>query len=109
MPHTILILLFGDLGDTLLTVPALRAVRRRFPASTVLVMAKPLPGQYLRELGLAHDVIDVDKHALDSLRSLVNPVTVVRLLCLLRDLRRRHVDQLVVFQHLTTMWGALKY
>jgi heptosyltransferase-3 len=109
MPHTILVLLFGDLGDTLLTVPALRALRRRFPHSTVLVMAKPLSGRYVCELGLADEVIDVDKHALDRMRSLVSPVTAMRLLRLSWHLRRRNVDQLVVFQHLTTVWGSLKY
>lgn len=109
MPHTILVLLFGDLGDTLLTVPALRAVRRRFPTATVLVMAKPLSGQYLRELDLVDEVVDVDKHSLDSLRSLANPLRLLRLLRLSRDLRRYHIDQLVVFQHLTTIWGAVKY
>jgi ADP-heptose:LPS heptosyltransferase len=109
MPQTILVLMFGDLGDTLLTVPALRAVRSHFPESTLLVMAKTSPGGYVRDLGLADDVIDVNKHALDRMRSLANPITAMRLLRLCRDLRRRQIDQLIVLQHLTTVWGSLKY
>ena len=109
MPQTILVLMFGDLGDTLLTVPALRAVRRHYPESTLLVMAKSSPGSYVRALGLADDVIDVDKHALDRLRDLSSPVTAIRLLRLCYGLRRRRIDQLIVFQHLTTVWGSLKY
>jgi ADP-heptose:LPS heptosyltransferase len=109
MPHTILVVLFGDLGDTLLTVPAFRAVRRRFPDSTMLVLAKNSPGQYLRDLGLVDDVIDVDKHALDRIRSLANPITTFRLLRLAWSLHRQRVDQLIIFQHFTTVWGSLKY
>jgi ADP-heptose:LPS heptosyltransferase len=109
MPDRILALLFGDLGDTLLTVPAMRAVRRQFPASKLVVMAKAAPALYVRELGLADEVIDIDKHALDRLRSLANPVTAARLLRLIIRLRRAHYGQLLIFQHLTTRWGALKY
>jgi ADP-heptose:LPS heptosyltransferase len=109
MPHTILVLLFGDLGDTLLAVPALRAVRRKYPQSKLLVMAKASPGRYMRDLGLADDVVDVDKHALDRLRSLANPMTAARLLGLTRRLRRQRIDELLIFQHLTTRWGSLKY
>lgn len=109
MPHTILVLLFGDLGDTLLTVPALRAVRRHYPASRLLVMAKPLPGRYVCDLGLADELIDVNKHALDRFRSLANPLMLGRLLLFAGRLRRRRIDQLIVFQHLTTYWGSLKY
>jgi heptosyltransferase-2 len=109
MPHTILVLLFGDLGDTLLTVPALRAVRRRYPHSHLIVMAKAAPGQYVLDLGLADELIDVDKHALDRPRSLVNPTTAASLLRLAKGLRRQDIDQLLIFQHLTTRWGSLKY
>lgn len=109
LQHTILVLLFGDLGDTLLTVPALRALRRRFPDSSVVVMAKPLPGKYVCDLGLADEMVDIDKHALDSVRSILNPVTSVRLFRLAWDLRRLQIDQLFLFQHLSTRWGALKF
>jgi heptosyltransferase-2 len=109
MPHTILVLLFGDLGDTLLTVPALRAVRRRFPHSHVMVMAKAASGQYVVDLGLVDELIDIDKHALDRPRSLTDPAIAIRLLRLSKALRRQHVDQLLIFHHFTTRWGALKY
>lgn len=109
MPHTILVLLFGDLGDTLLTVPALRAVRRHFPQSTLLVLAKASPGQYVRALGLADDVIEIEKHAVDRMRDLANPRTAARLLRLTQRLRRECIDDLLIFQHLTTRWGVLKY
>ena len=108
-PHSILMLLFGDLGDTLLTVPAIRAVRRRYRLSTVVIMAKEQPGRYVLELGLADELIDIDKHSFDRLRSLVNPRAVADVLGLVRRLRRSRVDMLLVFQHLTTRWGVAKY
>jgi ADP-heptose:LPS heptosyltransferase len=109
MPHTILVLLFGDLGDTLLTVPALRAVRRRSRHSRVIVMAKASSGRLVRELGLVDDVIDIDKHALDRPVSVFHPRTASGLLGMMRQLRRQRIDQLLIFQHLTTRWGSVKY
>lgn len=109
MPHTILILHFGDLGDTVLTVPAIRALRRRFPDGRLVLLAKPGPGEFLRRLGLADSVIPVDKHAFDTPLGLLRPTSTLGLARLLVTLRRLRPDTLVIFNHLVTRFGAAKY
>lgn len=109
MPRTILLLLFGDIGDTVLTIPAIRAIRERYPGVRLLLMSKPLPGDIVRRLGLVDDVIDVDKHLFDRPIALLRPGAVVRLLALWRRLRRERIDAVVLFHHLVTPWGALKF
>lgn len=109
MPRTILILLFGDIGDTVLTIPAIRAVRVRYPNARLLLLTKSLPGNIVRQLGLVDDVIDVDKHLFDRPVDLLRPGALYRVFKLWRRLRREHVDTAVVFHHLVTRWGALKF
>lgn len=109
MQRRILLLLFGDLGDTLLTVPAIRAIRRRYPDARVSVVTKELPAQILHELRLVDSVIVVDKHIFDRPSSLVHPRTWLPLVRLWLDLRRERADTAVLFHHLVTRWGTLKF
>lgn len=109
MPRTVLLLLFGDIGDTVLTIPAIRAIRERYPGTRLLLMSKPLAGDIVRRLGLVDEVIDVDKHFFDRPAALLRPDAAVRLLALWWRLRRERIDTVVLFHHLVTRWGALKF
>lgn len=105
----ILVLLFGDLGDTLLTVPALRAIRRRYPRARLVALTKDLPAQILRDLELVDDVIVVDKHAFDAPLALLNPRAWLALIRVGLKLRREQVDSVAIFHHLVSRWGTLKF
>jgi ADP-heptose:LPS heptosyltransferase len=109
MPQTILIFLFGDLGDTILTVPAIRAIRRRYPRARVLLLSKPGPGSFVQQLGLVDEVLPIDKHGFDRLAGLARPRNLWSLARLLLRFRRDRVDSVVIFHHLVTRFGTLKY
>ncbi len=109
MPRTFLLLLFGDIGDAILTVPAIRALRERYPTARLLLIAKPLPGGIVRDLHLVDDVIDVDKHLFDRPADLLRPAALLGLYRLWRRLRSERVDTVVLYHHLVTRWGALKF
>jgi ADP-heptose:LPS heptosyltransferase len=109
MPDTIVLLQFGDLGDTILTVPAIRAVRRRFPESRLLLVGKRIAIDFVGGLDLVDDVIEVDKHLFDRIGSAFRPRALLALAVVLRRLRRENADTAVLFHHLVTRWGALKF
>lgn len=109
MPRTILLFLFGDLGDTILTTPAVRALRSRYPDARLVLVGKPAAARFLAELQLIDGAIEVDKHLFDRVWSLANPTALLRLVTLLRRIRKEHADVAVVFHHLVTRWGALKF
>jgi heptosyltransferase-2 len=109
MPRTILLFLFGDLGDAILTAPAIRGVRNCYPDSRLVLVGKPAAIQLLSNLGLVDDAIEVDKHLFDRIRSLANPLALLRLARLVGRLRRERADTVVLFHHLVTRWGALKF
>ncbi|GAC1472720.1 MAG: glycosyltransferase family 9 protein [Chloroflexota bacterium] len=109
MPRNILIFAFGDLGDTILTVPAIRALRSRYPAARLVLLGKHAAASYVLPLGLVDDTVIIDKHAWDHPMSLVEPGRAYRLFKLVAGLRRRRFDTVVIFHHLVTRWGTAKY
>lgn len=109
MHRRIVILLFGDLGDTLLTVPAIRALRTRFPDSRLTLLAKELPGQIVDALDLVDEVVVVDKHLFDRPASILSPTAWLRLLRVFLRLRAARADTVVLFHHLVTRWGTVKF
>ena len=60
-PRNILVIDFGQLGDVVLSLPALHAIRARFPAARITV-AVGKPGKQVVELAAcADDVLVVDR------------------------------------------------
>lgn len=108
-PRSILLFAFGDLGDAVLTVPGVRAIRERYPEARLTVVGKEVGAQFFRKLGLVDDAVVVDKHAFDRAGSILSPARWLSAARLVLRLRRSHPDTVVVFHHLVTRWGALKY
>ncbi|MEK6709889.1 MAG: glycosyltransferase family 9 protein, partial [Nitrospinota bacterium] len=48
----------GALGDTLLALPALDALRRRFPESRLILAARPAHGAPLLDAGRGAEIVD---------------------------------------------------
>lgn len=80
---------FGQLGDVVLSLPALRAIRERFPRARVTV-AVGKPGAAVVELsGYADSTLVVDRVAL---RDDFKPLSIARVFKLVKDVRDRKFD-----------------
>jgi ADP-heptose:LPS heptosyltransferase len=109
MRATILLFQFGDLGDTLLTIPAIRAIRNRHAGACLVLLAKPQCAAQVEALGLVDAVVPIDKHAFDRISSLLALRPMLASIRLLWSLRRMRPTTIVVFHHLATRWGAFKF
>src|SRR5262245_17957943 len=60
-PGNILVIDFGQLGDVVMSLPALRAIRERFPKARITVAVGKPAGEILALSGYADDTIEVDR------------------------------------------------
>ncbi len=105
-PHNILVIDFGQLGDVVLSLPALRAIRQRFPRAQITVTVGK-PGAAVVELsGHANATLVVDRVALRDGPKLTS---IVRIAKFVRDVRRRQFDFVIDLHSLseTNLLGLL--
>ncbi len=105
-PRNILVIDFGQLGDVVLSLPALSAVRARFPGARVTV-AVGKPGVAVVELsGYADEVLGVDRVAL---RDGSVPLSLLRIGRFVKDVRRAGYDFVIDLHSLseTNLLGYL--
>jgi ADP-heptose:LPS heptosyltransferase len=88
-PRNILVIDFGQLGDVVLSLPALRAVREKFPLAKMTVAAGKPNGEIVRMSGYADATIEVDRVAM---RDGFKPLSILRILSVVKDVRRRKFD-----------------
>jgi heptosyltransferase I len=88
-PRHILIIDFGQLGDVVMSLPALRGVRERFPQASITVMVGRPGAQIIEMSGYADQTIEVDRV---QLRDGSKPLSVVRIFKLIKEVRRRKFD-----------------
>lgn len=77
---------FGQLGDVVLGLPALRAIRERFPQAHITVLAGKVPDQVIRLSGLADEVIAVDRVELRDGPKLRSVGKIIKLVWMVRRL-----------------------
>jgi ADP-heptose:LPS heptosyltransferase len=88
-PRNILVIDFGQLGDVVLSLPALRAIREKFPRARITV-AVGKPGAPVIELsGYADATIPVDRVAL---RDGPKPWAILRIIKLVQEVRSKEFD-----------------
>ena len=88
-PRKILVIDFGQLGDVVMSLPSLRAIRERFTRAHVTVAVGKPAGEIVGMCGYADALIEVDRVAL---RDGFKPLSVVRILQVARDVRDRQFD-----------------
>src|SRR5204863_4228031 len=88
-PRNILIIDFGQLGDVVLSLPALRAVREKFQLAKITVAAGKPSGEIVRMSGYADATIEVDRVAM---RDGFKPLSILRILSVVKDVRQRKFD-----------------
>ena len=71
-PRNILVIDFGQLGDVVLSLPALRAIRERFPHARITIAVGKPGGEIVKLSGYADDVLEVDRVALRDGNKLVS-------------------------------------
>ena len=63
-PRNILVIDFGQLGDVVMSLPALRAIRSRFPSAQITVAVGKPGGELVNLSGYANDILEVDRVSL---------------------------------------------
>src|SRR6266513_1112714 len=105
-PCNILVIDFGQLGDVVLSLPALRAIRKRFPAARITVAVGKPGAEIVSMSSYANDTLVVDRV---GLRDGFKPLSVVRVFGIVKDVRRRKFDFVIDLHSLseTNLLGFL--
>ncbi|MBE2195103.1 MAG: WecB/TagA/CpsF family glycosyltransferase [Anaerolinea sp.] len=107
-PDRILAIKIADIGDLILTTPALRALRECYPEARLDLLTTPHAAPILRGTGLVDTIIPFQVRGFERLRDLLTPKTIRELWALRRDLRVQRFDTVITFHQLSTRFGALK-
>lgn len=105
-PSNILVIDFGQLGDVVLSLPALRAIRERFPSAQITVTVGKPGAEVVNISGYANATLVVDRVALRDGPKLSS---IARIVKLVRDVRRRQFDFVIDLHSLseTNLLGFL--
>jgi heptosyltransferase-2 len=98
----------GDLGNCLLTTPALRALRLARPHARIDLLAQPAAGAVVGGTDLVDAHLRLPRPALDAAVRR-GPFGLPFLLAFAARLKARRYDAAVLLRHLTTRTGTLKY
>lgn len=102
----ILAIKLATLGDLLLALPALRALRRRYPTARLDVLTTSASAPLIADSPLVDHVYTLD---LDVGRGLLRPVTLAQSARTLATLRANHYDAALLLHHLTLPGGRRKH
>lgn len=105
-PRNILVIDFGQLGDVVLSLPALQAIRRRFPRAQITVAAGKPASEVVSLSGYANEIFEVDRV---SLRDGNKLVSIWRIVKIVRQVRRAKFDFVIDLHSLseTNLLGYL--
>jgi ADP-heptose:LPS heptosyltransferase len=104
-PQNILVLNFGQLGDVVLSLPALSAIRQRFPSARITVAGGLAAALVVEMSGTADRVLAIDRV---SLRDGPKLRAILRLVRLVGEVRRARYD-LVIDLHSLSESNLLGY
>src|SRR3954462_10241860 len=89
----ILVVKLATIGDLLLATPALRALRSSYPQAQIDLLVTPSSAGVLDDWEVINRVIVLDKYLFDYPKQfLTNPMNLLKLRPLLRELRGGHYD-----------------
>jgi ADP-heptose:LPS heptosyltransferase len=105
-PRNILIIDFGQLGDVVLSLPALRAIRKKVPRARITVAVGKPGAEVIGLSGYADETFVVDRVAL---RDGFKPLSIVRVFKIVQDVRRKKFDFVIDLHSLseTNLLGFL--
>jgi ADP-heptose:LPS heptosyltransferase len=91
-PRNILIIDFGQLGDVVMSLPALRALREKYPHATITIAVGKPGAEIIRMSSFADATFEIDRVAL---RDGFKPWSVLKVIDIVKDVRRRQFDFVV--------------
>lgn len=105
-PHNILVIDFGQLGDVVMSLPALRALRSRFPAARITVAVGKPAAELLTLAGYSDATLEVDRVALRDGPKLAS---IARILKFVSQVRKQQFDFVIDLHSLseTNLLGFL--
>lgn len=105
-PRNILVIDFGQLGDVVLSLPALRAIRRRFPNAKITVAVGKPANEVVALSGYANDILEVDRVGLRDGNKLVS---ILRIAKFVKQVRQAKFDFVIDLHSLseTNLLGYL--
>lgn len=96
-PQNILVINFGQLGDVVLSLPALRAFREKFPDAKITALVGKASAEIIEITDFVDEKIAVDRVKLRDSQKLWSIKEIFKLV---RDIRRRRFDFIVDFHSL---------
>lgn len=105
----ILAVKLADLGDALLIVPALRALKQAYPAAQLVVLTTETGWKGLAGLPYIDELLVFDKYLFDNPRQALKPRNLIQALRFMAGLRFKHYDTIIFFHHFSLKFGILKY
>jgi len=105
-PQNILVIDFGQLGDVVLSLPALRAIRKRFQHARITVAAGKATMPVVEMSGYANATLAVDRVQLRDGSKLLAPLRIARVV---KEVRRARFDFVIDLHSLseTNLLGLL--
>ena len=100
-PQRILLIQLSAIGDTILTIPTIRAIRNRFPNAHLAMVASSINLQYLE--GCPY----IDQHILCRLEETMKSPR--NLIAFIRGLRRQKFDWAIDFEHWPRLSALIAY
>ncbi len=99
----ILLVQLADIGDLVLTTPALSALREALPAAHLTLLTTRPAAPIVDGADLVDEIVTLDQSALNRATAFFSPINLWRVFAL------GHYDTVVYFHHFTIKLGTLKY
>jgi N-acetylglucosaminyldiphosphoundecaprenol N-acetyl-beta-D-mannosaminyltransferase len=106
MTQRILIVQPGDIGDLVLSTPAIAALREAHPSAHITLLAPSHAAPVVEGTGLVDEIVTLERRHFNSSAALFMPGNLRRLLVLRRGGR---YDALLFFRQFTLRLGTIKY
>src|SRR5689334_12853105 len=104
MSHRFLLIQTGDIGDLIVTTPAIAALREAHPDAHLALLTSPAAAKVIED-GLVDETIVLDRRGFNSSIAFFRPDNLLRVW----KLREAKYDTVIIFRHLTLKAGTLKF
>jgi N-acetylglucosaminyldiphosphoundecaprenol N-acetyl-beta-D-mannosaminyltransferase len=105
MANRFLIVQLADIGDLIVSTPALAALREAHPDAHIALLTTSHAAPVVNGTNLVDEIITFDKGQFNSSRAFFRPGNLRRIF----NLRHSHYDTVLFFHHFTLKLGTLKF